>query len=56
MKLIAMESGILDNTFFNKELTAQLYDFPLYTVGTKVGTNIEGTQRLNLFMSYLGSR
>lgn len=50
---IIKEYKVVDNTFFKEEMSAGMYEFLPYKAGAKVGSAIEGTQRVNLFLSLL---
>lgn len=50
---IIREYGVVDNTFFKEEISSDMYKFLPYKAGAKVGSSIEGMQRVNLFLSFV---
>lgn len=50
---IIREHGVVDNTFFKEEISSDMYKFLPYKAGAKIGSSIEGMQRVNLFLSFV---
>ncbi len=50
---IIREYGVVDNTFFKEEISSDMYKFLPYKAGAKIGSSIEGMQRVNLFLSFV---